>query len=109
MSKFFDFTSTGVAEHTGTALENYLIHGMAPGGFLLAVLKNNLYDAVSRADSVNSVSLSNIVRWIHSYAPMESYGNSEMIKHWCNNTNDIRKNYVYELKQSSAYRKLISK
>jgi hypothetical protein len=35
------------------ALENYLMHGFMPGGFLTSVLANDLYLAVGRADHWN--------------------------------------------------------
>ena len=44
---------TTIPEHTKGALDRYVDHGLEPGGFLTAVLTNDLFGAVARADSEN--------------------------------------------------------
>ena len=73
---------TNVPEHTQEALERYFIYGLEPGGFLQAVLCNNLTSAVLRADPANKLALSNIVGWLVDNAPRNSWGNVDFYKDW---------------------------
>ena len=40
-----------------------------PGGFLAAVVSNDLFDALSKADGVNAAHLDGTCRWLYNYAP----------------------------------------
>jgi hypothetical protein len=86
----FVFDDSGVPEHTQKTLENYLLDGLPPGGFVEAVLTNNLFRAVSNADSVNSQRLWEITRWVLKYAPALSWGSKERIRAWCDPESEER-------------------
>lgn len=73
------------------ALERYLNHGILPGGFLTAVLENNLMEAFGRADSMNSANLRNIVGYIYNHIPSNAWGSKERVR-----------DYVKSLKEKSA-------
>ena len=66
-------------------MKRYIEDGIAPGHFLTAVLKNNLFDAVMRADADNLKELPNIVKWIHCEIPSGSHGSIIKVKEWINN------------------------
>jgi hypothetical protein len=80
----FNFDGYHVPEHTQGALERYLTHGLEPGSFLTAVLTNDLFGAVNRADTWNSQSLADIVKWLYNEAPRGSFGDEELVKAWLN-------------------------
>lgn len=63
-------------------MRNYIEHGLEPGGFLTAVLENNLRRAIAKADSVNRVVLPTIVQWIYSECPSSIRGSEEAVKQW---------------------------
>jgi len=63
-------------------LSKYASHGQPPGGFLTAVLSNNLYQAVQRADLDNLANMEAIVNHIQNTLPYESYGSPEKVKAW---------------------------
>lgn len=63
-------------------LTRYLKHHIPPGGFLLAVLRNDLWDACSRADFENRAHLFNIVFWLENNAPREAWGSTEKVRVW---------------------------
>jgi hypothetical protein len=72
-----------VPSHTIEALENYWTHGWEPGGFLTAVLYNDLYTAAMRADHWNKGALGYIVEYLVNEAPDGSYGSEYKVKDWC--------------------------
>lgn len=64
------------------SLEAYIEHGYMPGHFLTAVLSNDLFDAVGRADSYNLSLIPNIVIWIWNEAPSACHGSREKVRTW---------------------------
>lgn len=71
-----------IPEHTKEALMNYFNRCWEPGGFLMAVLCNDLYGAASKADHINGPELANIVKWVINEAPYGSYGDRETVNDW---------------------------
>lgn len=69
-------------DHMQGAMERYIEHGMLPGSFLTAVLENDLFEAVGRADEVNKYSLPQYVMFLYNYAPSGCYGSREKIERW---------------------------
>ena len=55
-------------------LLRYLDHGIEPGHFLTAVITNNLFEAVGRADNQSLVALPDIVKFI---TPHSCWGSKE--------------------------------
>lgn len=76
-----------VPAHTAEALERYLFDGLEPGGFLSAVLANDLHRASQNADQVNMDYIGYIARWLVHYAPANSYGSYATILQWCSEAN----------------------
>ena len=66
-----------VPEHTRDALQRYVEHRILPGGFLTAVLTNDLFGAISRADAVNSAHLKDICLFVYNRMPSGSWGSEE--------------------------------
>ena len=66
-------------------MQRYLEQGIAPGHFLTAVLKNNLSEAVMRADADNLKELPSIVKWMHWEIPSAAHGSIIKVKEWINN------------------------
>ncbi len=68
-----------IPAHTKAALDRYVEHKMLPGGFLMAVLSNDLFGAVGRADSENLLALPDIVRYVYNQMPADSWGSRDQI------------------------------
>ena len=66
------------------ALLGYLEDGITPGGFLTAILENNLTESVIRADVHNLILIPKIVHWLLTQAPRESWGSAEKVEAWVN-------------------------
>ena len=81
------------------SLENYLMHGLEPGGFLTSVLANDLFRAVGRADSWNKDRLPRIVMEINRCMPWNSYGNYEYVQDWLADKDGRRSYYVKHMEQ----------
>lgn len=66
---------------TRDALRQYVALRQPPGGFLIAVLSNNLTQAVARGDSANIAALPQLVTWLNNHMPSTIWGS------WSNYTN----------------------
>ena len=87
-----------VPEHTRDGLENYLIHGIEPGGFLMAVLTNDLYGSVYRADATNITRIPHIVRFLHTI-PSICFGDKETVYMWMNDAGGMRSDYAKRMRE----------
>ena len=63
-------------------MQRYVEHGILPGDFLTAVLENNLFTAVSRADDTNIKLIPEIVKWIYNEIPQHSWGSPKDVEEW---------------------------
>jgi len=63
-------------------LERWLKHGIDPGSFLMAVIENNLTEAVGRADHNNLRYLPNIVSYFYNNVPRTAWGSKERADAW---------------------------
>lgn len=80
-------------EWTTEAAENYLLYGLEPGGFLEAVIINDLYLAASRADHLNRPILSDIMKSVFHNFPVGSFGNRTSYRNWLNDKDGCRSAY----------------
>lgn len=71
-----------IPEHMHGALKRYIDDGILPGGFLSAVLQNNLKEAVGRADHLNMDKLPDYIRFLYNFAPSPCWGSEEKVSAW---------------------------
>jgi len=71
-----------IPEHMVEATRRYIERGIPPGGFLTAVICNDLVGAVARADEINAVRLVDWVRFFHMYAPATCWGDEYCFDKW---------------------------
>lgn len=64
------------------SLDRYVEHGISTGGFLEAVLCNNLSEAVGRADEKALENLPHIVSYIYNELPGGAWGSPERVQVW---------------------------
>ena len=60
----------------------YLDKGIPPGHFLTAVITNNLFDAVGRADKNSLEALPDIVKFFYNHTPSSCWGSEEKMLKW---------------------------
>lgn len=70
---------SNVPQHTLEALNRYVEHGLEPGSFLMSVLCNDLFGAVSRADTTNLLFLKDICMYVHWEIPANCWGNENKV------------------------------
>ncbi len=63
-------------------IRNYITHGIEPGGFLTAVICNDLCGAVGRADSRNLPNLPAFVGYFYNEAPSPCWGSPAKMDAW---------------------------
>lgn len=62
-------------------MQRYVEQGVPTGGFLRAVLENNLATAWRRADLGNRARMSDIVEFLHSLPPA-CWGSPKLVEDW---------------------------
>lgn len=68
-----------IPRHTREALDRYAQDGVRTGSFLRAVLCDNLFEAVQRADMENKPELSIIVKYVYNRLPCECWGSEKRV------------------------------
>lgn len=71
-------------EYIKESLKRYVENKIPTGGFLEAVLSNDLVGAIGRADSENISRLPEIVRYIYNTLPSNCWGSREKVVQWLN-------------------------
>lgn len=69
-----------VDEFIKESLSRYVEHRISPGGFLTAVLENNLMEAVGRADAINMRNLHEISKYVYNELPSNVWGSREKVE-----------------------------
>lgn len=86
------FEGYNVPVHTQGALMRYVNQGLPPGGFLTAVLTNDLFGAVSRADGLNIQALPEIVKFIYNEVPIPAVGSTANMEAWAQAVREAQEN-----------------
>jgi len=74
-----------IPEYMIGGLYRYIVHHIEPGSFLRAVISNDLFDALGRADSTNSNLLKNYAQFLYNEAPSSCWGSRETYDGWIKN------------------------
>ena len=74
----------GIPDRMQGALIRYFDKRIPPGGFLTAVLSNDLVEAINRADDENVHCLKAYVMWLYNRGPAKGYGwgSPEAVADW---------------------------
>lgn len=66
------------------SIDRYVKDRMQTGGFLRAVLENNLKESFMRADERNIETLFHIVAYVYNEVPFNAWGSPEKVEAWLN-------------------------
>lgn len=69
-------------QHMRPGARRYIEQGIPPGGFLIAVLKNDFRTAAMKADRINKNSFRAWADWLVYEAPREAWGSEENVRNW---------------------------
>jgi hypothetical protein len=75
-----DYSS--LPEHMQDGAREYVEQGREPGGFLYAVLCDQLVEAFQRADMVNAAFLPGWIQWLLGEPPIACWGSPEKVAAW---------------------------
>jgi len=78
----FEFRGYLLPAHIAKSLEDYFQRGTPVGGFLQAVITNDLFAAVGKADECNIRVLPAIAAYVHMNGPIRSTGSREAYDEW---------------------------
>jgi len=95
-----------IPEHSMEAIDNYLMRGFEPGGFLTSVITGQYKAALGQADSANKHRFWYICQWLNRHAPIGSTGSSAAFDDWIKNKDGIRKEYVNQAEADFEWRTL---
>ena len=81
----------------GGFIPHYMVNGILqyfnekipPGGFLRAVLENDLMSAAGKADDNNSIILHVYTAFFYNHCPNDSYGSKEAVRAWLASRDDF--------------------
>ena len=79
---------SNIDENIKHSIDLYVSDHIKPGGFLRAVLENNLADSFGRADDINRNNLFDIVSYVYNKIPMGCWGSREKVNKWLLNEGD---------------------
>ena len=71
-----------IPTHMRKALIEWIVMAVPPGNFLSAVLKNDLTEAVGRADDINIDALPRYIKYLYNKAPSQCWGSLERFSSW---------------------------
>ena len=77
-----DFNARNLPPYMWGAVSRYLQHGIEPGGFLKAVLCNDLFGAYARADNMNTEVMKDWCMFIYNAVPGGCHGSVETYERW---------------------------
>ena len=90
MERDYDHCWQQIHEDCRHALFGYLVWGWQPGGFLTAVLTNDLRAAAGRADSANISRLGFVALFVSMVFPGSSHGSAGAMDAWMARTDRDR-------------------
>lgn len=82
MTDFSGIDYSGLPEGLRDSMKRYIEQRTPTGGFLRAVLENNLMAAVARADIYNRAQLCGICQWVFNYCPQSAWGSPAKVRAW---------------------------
>ena len=78
----YEFHGMVVPDELLDSIHNYIFRGIPTGGFLQAVIDNDLAESCGRADDKNIRILPAIVAYFYNHAPTGSWGSKGAHNRW---------------------------
>ncbi len=78
----YEYREFVIPEYMGEGLDLWIQFGILPGGFLTAVLCNDLMDACGRADNSNIHNLPAYCAFLYNEAPPACFGSPAKVEAW---------------------------
>jgi hypothetical protein len=98
-----------IPDHTRDTIENYLIRGWAPGGFVESMIARDYERALYTADTGNRQRFWSIAMWINECMPAGSRGSYKAIEQWRDDLGGRRTEFVKDIEQKHIWKTLSEK
>ena len=79
---FDEYSLNLLPEHMRDGMYRWIAQGIKPGSFGMAVLENDLVEAFSCADEVNTARMKDWASWLFNCAPNKCWGSAEKVAAW---------------------------
>jgi len=76
------FNGLGLPAYMKDGVRLYVFEGLRPGGFMSALLENNLSESYCRADENNIRCIENWVKFLRWNIPGGCWGSREVVSEW---------------------------
>lgn len=90
-----DYTKVPVS-YMADGMQRYVEKGIRPGDFVIALLSNDLVNAVGRADSQNQAALVDWIKFMYNELPSGCWGTPEKVQNWLGTDADPRRQKVID-------------
>jgi hypothetical protein len=80
--RLFEGQYAAIPDDMREGMTRYVEERKEPGGFLSSVIRNDLLDAVCRADKRNLLLVKEYAQWFYNVAPGGCAGSPEKMKVW---------------------------
>ena len=91
---------------TQESIENYLLRGWAPGGYVESMLAHDYERAFSCADTANRQTIWVLWRWLRDSAPPHCHGSYQAIDLWRDDVLGRRTAWITEQEKRVIWQKL---
>ena len=75
---------SGIPSYMHESIMGYYEEGWTPGGFLSAIINNDLKEAIIRSDDNNIDRFKQYMMWFYNYAPAGTWGYKGAVKDYLN-------------------------
>jgi hypothetical protein len=86
-----DIDYSSLPHYMQDGVRRYIEDGIPPGGFLTAVICNDLFGAFAKADHVNQRAMKDYVVFFYNEAPCGCWGSREVMNTWIDQHKNIRR------------------
>ncbi|MBW1812184.1 MAG: hypothetical protein JRJ39_00550 [Deltaproteobacteria bacterium] len=83
-----------IPDYMGDGIDLYVNEGIKPGGFLQAVICNDLKEAFAKADDVNFHNIAAYADYFYNHTPAICWGSREKMEAWVKTHSERRKKDV---------------
>lgn len=80
--RLFEGEYAAIPEDMREGMTRYVEERVEPGGFLTAVIQNNLLGAACKADKHNLLLIKEYAQWFYNVAPSGCSGSPEKMRAW---------------------------
>ena len=91
-SNLFNGDNYDIPKRTKESIDRWACEAIPGGDFVMSVLKDNLSEAIMRADRENKRYIEDIVRYVINQIPSDCWGSKDLVENW--EGLELRREYI---------------